>query len=186
MDQILGAATAGGPAPAGLSDHLQVAALVPSLAEQLRDGLRYPRVSALVMEAQRLRIEGDRYRRQLARVDEELELQRAKLRRLRSEWELLSEARSQLSDGATDVALQKYTEAWTGGRIPLTVTEWKLIGLTHERALDQSEAALAQWDGLVRVPLEALVASAGSGLKPDEIARLLQTLEMSALAAGVF
>jgi hypothetical protein len=186
VDQILAAATAGGPPSAGLSDHLQVAALVPSLAEQLREGFRYPRVSALVMEAQRLRIEGDRYRRQLGRVDEELELQRAKLRRLRSEWDLLSEATSQLNDGNTDVALQKYTEAWTGGRIPLTATEWKLIGLTHERALDQSEAALAQWDGLVRVPLEALVASAGSGLKPDEIARLLQTLEMSALAAGVF
>jgi hypothetical protein len=187
VEKVLATATAGAAAPpSSLDGDLQIAALLPTLAGQLRDGARYPRVSGLVMEAQRLRIEGDRYRRQLARVDEELELQRAKLRRLRLEWELLSETTSQLNAGKTEVALQKYTESWTSGRVPLTVAEWKLIGLTHDRALDQSEAALAQWEGLVRTPLEALVASTGSGLKSAEIARLLQTLELSALTLGVF
>ena len=186
VEKVLEAATSGEPPPEGLTSDLQIAAMVPSLAEQLRSGFRYPRVSALIMEAQRLRIEGERYSRQLARVDEELELQRARLRRLRLEWDLLSEATTYLRENNVEIALQKYTEAWTGGRIPLTAIDWKLIGLTHERALDQSESAVAQWDGLVRIPLEALVASASSGLKPAEIARLLQTLEMSALAAGVF
>jgi hypothetical protein len=186
VETTLEVATSGGPPPEDFPKQLQIAAMVPSLAEQLRSGFRYPRVSALVMEAQRLRLEGERYQRRLARADEELELQRTKLRRLRLEWDLLSEATVHLRDNHLEIALQKYTESWTGGRIPLTAIEWKLIGLTHERALDASESAIAQWDGLVRTPLEALVASAGSGLRPAEIARLLQTLEMSALAAGVF
>jgi hypothetical protein len=186
VEQTLGAATSGGPPPDDLPKHLQIAAMVPSLAEQLRSGFRYPRVSALVMEAQRLRLEGERYRRQLARTGEELELKRAKLQRLRLEWDLLAEGISQLRANNVEIALQKYTESWTGARIPLSAIEWNLIGLTHERALDESESAIAQWDGLVRTPLEALVASAGSGLKPAEIARLLQTLEISAFAAGVF
>lgn len=187
IEKVLAAATSGATEPPpGLADHLQIAAVLPSLANQMREGFRYPRVSALVMESQRLRIDGERYQKQLARVDEELALQRAKLRQLRAEWRSLSEATVQLREGSVENALQKYTEAWTGARIPLTATEWKLIGLTHDRALDQSEAALAQWDALVRTPLQALVTSAGSGLKPDEIARLLSVIEMGALTVGVF
>ncbi|HEY4640312.1 MAG TPA: hypothetical protein VII75_03135 [Thermoanaerobaculia bacterium] len=187
VDKLLAAATSGeAQPPAGTSDALQIAAALPSLANQLQQGFRYPRVSALVMESQRLRIEADRYRRQLARVDEELALLREKLRRLRDETRAVSAAKSEFDANHTDVALAKYTEAWTASRIPTTAVEWKLIGLAHDRALDQSEAALAQWDALVRTPLEVLVAAEGSGLKPDDIARLLHAIELGAIGVGVY
>ena len=187
IEKVLAAATSGATEPpAGTSDALQIAAVLPSLAAQLREGHDLPRVSALVMESQRLRIDADRYKRQLARVDEELALQRAKLLRLRDETRIISDAVSKLNDNATvDEALAKYAEAWTVSRIPMKEIEWKLIALAHDRALDQSEAALAQWEALVRTPLEAVVASAGSGLKPEDVARLLHAIELGALAAGV-
>jgi len=187
VDKILAAATSGATEPPpGTSDALQIVAVLPSLAAQLNEGFRYPRVSALVMESQRLRIEANRYQRQLARVDEELTLLRAKLVRLRLENSLLVDATSKLREGDVEGALARYAEAWTASRIPLKETEWKLIGLSHDRALDQSEAAIAQWEALVRTPLEALVASAGSGLTSDEIAGLLHAIELGALGVGVF
>jgi len=187
IDRILAAATSGATEPPpGVSDDLQIAAVLPSLAAQLNEGFRYPRVSALVMESQRLRIDADRYRRQLARVDEELALLREKLTRLTEETKVIGDAKGEFEQKRFDNALAKYTESWTASRIPLVATEWSLIGLAHDRALDQSEDALVQWEALVRTPLETLVAAAGSGLKPDEIAHLLHAIELGAIGVGVY
>lgn len=199
IDEVLGAATAGKTDLAKDVDaHLQIAAVLPTIAQQLREGKAAPRILTLVIESERLRVEANRHRQRLARVAEELDLSRLKLKRLRDERKILLEAQAALGDlgrctGTQEAckrhfekALQDYTDSWTLARIPATEIDWRLIDLAHVRTLDDSQAALAQWEGLVRAPLEAIVTSTARGLHPDDVARLVDAIQFGALAAGVY
>jgi hypothetical protein len=82
-------------------------------------------------------------------------------------------------------ALVYYANSWALGRVTADRIDYTLIGARHVAALDVSEVALAQWENLIGVPINGLVAYHASGLKPEDIAAFLQALGVIGIAAGV-
>jgi len=190
--------------PPGVDDDLQIASALPGIAAQLNAGLRFPRVSALLLQSEHLRLEAERLRTEMARVDQHIDVLRAQRSLIVTEVDSLSSAKASLTactapdltaetfaklpDGcrsALTAALIAYSKSWTLGRIPLTKLEWAAVQLQHERSLDQSASALAQWQNLIAVPLAALVRSYESGLKPEDIGRTLNALGLGWIGLGV-
>jgi|GEM_PF-4221083 len=204
IDLLLDAA-ATGKASDDADDAAAIAAILPAIAKDVTTATRYPQVSRLVLESERLRIDRDRAKQQLSRVAEEMRLLRMRRDILYQEWLALVKAQSNLAECKPDdfaggknlrnlrvecrdglsTAVLSYAAAWTLGRIPAEKVQWTLINLDYERALDASESALMQWNNLIAVPLDALVANYGSGIKPDAIGKAISGIELGAIALGV-
>jgi hypothetical protein len=210
IDKLLDAAKSGtDQVPPGVEDDLQIATVLPSILEELHQGFRYPRVSALVLESEHIRLERDRQKKVLERLDEETQLLETKRLLAIREQEVLAAAsgalRSLGKNGCTAAVLKTaaitklpdkcagpvanallgYSISWTVGRIPQQKIDWAQMNLDYSRSLDDSEAALAQWQNLIHVPLQALLRSYQGGLKPEQLGRLLNDLELGAIAVGV-
>jgi hypothetical protein len=211
VDKLLDAAQSGSSVvPPGVSDDLQIASVFPSIAEELHEGFHYPRVSALVLESEHIRLERDRQKKILERLDEKEQLVEAKLLLAIREQEILAAASGALKTldaaecssaaltehssvidtppkcaGPIVNALVNYSVSWAVGRIPAEKIEWAEMNLDYSRSLDDSEGALAQWQNLIHVPLQALVTSYEGGIKPDQIARLINDIELGVIAVGV-
>lgn len=216
VDRLLEAAANGADfVLPGLNDEVGIARLLPTLANELTGpAVQPPSVAKLAFESERLRIERDRLKRQLSRLDDEVVLLRTRRNLLFQERSLLDIAKADLVLGnapgddakrctATNIkaetlrdadtpcrrkiaqALLNYVNAWTLYRIPAQKTAWQLIGLEHERVLDGNEVALAQWNGLISPGLEVLVAHFGAGLKADSLGRFLGSAELAWIGLGV-
>lgn len=202
--------------PAGVDDSIQIAAMLPSIHNELVAGSTYPRVTSLVHELQRVGIERDGWQRQVLRHEQQVATLKRQRWALLEERDRLSDATVALKDSSTvcaeirdgaktrkledyetfaDVpdtcgerlrfALNAYADAWTLGRAPAALAEWELVHLDHERALDASESALRSWNSLLSVQLDALVASYATGATPEDIGRVVQAIELGAIAVAV-
>jgi hypothetical protein len=216
VDKVLEAAASGATTPPpDVDDAIQVASILPAIKADLDKALRFPRVSVLILESERLRLERDRMKNAASRIDERIALHSAKRDLLLREYDLLNRARdtlinnkeaddacaAQLAEKKTTLAklplmeaplacrgqiigaLVQYATAWTIGRAPAEAAEWRLINVDYESALDNSESALLQWNNLIAVPLDAIVANAGTGIRPDAVARLIGDAELAVAVA---
>lgn len=82
-------------------------------------------------------------------------------------------------------ALLSFSGAWTAGRVPLEQGEYLLVDQMELAALDESEAALAQTEGVVNAAMAQIVALHASGIKPEDIAALVQAISLPVIAARV-
>ena len=80
-------------------------------------------------------------------------------------------------------ALLAYANAWTLGHMPRNEIDYRINATRHSAVLDASENALAQWESLIKIPIDNLVAFHASGTKAQDIAALLNALGLGALAA---
>lgn len=180
--------------PADIQLALQVARTVPALALELRAARRFPRVGALVLESEHLRLEAEALVQRRARAEQHRALLAQKRDALIAELVYLGQARAALAriDAAhkrlplfeayrrteairrdTAEALLAYANAWTVGRVAQEEIDYRIIGLAHEAALGASAAALAQWENLIRVPLAQLVALHGAGITSEELSTII-------------
>lgn len=189
---------------------LAIARTVPAIALELRGGRRFPRVGALVLESEHLRLEAEALAARRARADKRRALLAQKRDALTTELRYLGQARAvlerldeptrrqplfdayrknELVRRAVAEALLAYANAWTVGRVAQEEIDYMLIGQAHEGALDASAAALAQWENLIRVPLAQLVALHSAGITSDDISRIIGHLitaaGLTAVAVGV-
>jgi hypothetical protein len=190
--------------PPGVDDDLQIASALPGIAAQLNAGLRFPRVSALILQSEHLRLEAERVRTEMLRIDQHIDLLRGQRSLMVAEVGSLSSAKVRLTKcSASDLtaetfaklpdecrnaftaALIAYANSWTLGRIPQTKLQWAVVQLQHDRSLDQSASALAQWQNLIGVPLAALVRSYETGLKTEDIGRTINALGLGWIGLGV-
>jgi hypothetical protein len=173
---------------------LQVARTVPALAVELRAARKFPRVGALVLESEHLRLMAEALVQRRARGQQQRALLGKKRDALVTELLYLGQVRTALaridepskrlplfeayrrSEAVrrdTAEALLAYANAWTVGRVAQEEIDYMLIGLAHDGALDASAAALAQWENLIRVPLAQLVALHGAGVTSEEISAIV-------------
>ena len=187
------------PAP-GDSEKIKLLASVTAIRAGL-DGATYPRVSDLILESERLRIELDRLRGLIALEEERKTLLDLQLTALSREIFALRRAADRVEtakpsgalaaeqDGSTQEAaadaLAYIGESWSIGRTPAEEIDFLIFGIDHRAALENSSAAFAQWSNLIGVPLSQLVAYHESGIKSEDLANLINTAGFSAIAAGV-
>lgn len=199
-----------GRLPPGIQLSIEVARTVPAIAVDLRGGRRVPRLGALVLASEHLRLQAETLRQRRDRADERRALVAQKRAAFTTELRYLAEARTIL--GRLDEptrrqplfdayrrneavrrsvadALLAYANAWTVGRVTQEEIDYILIGEAHEGALEASAAALAQWQNLIRVPLAQLVALHAAGATSDDIAQIIGQLitaaSLTAVAIGV-
>ncbi|HWN67648.1 MAG TPA: hypothetical protein VNM90_08405 [Haliangium sp.] len=173
---------------------LQIARTVPALAVEIRGAHKFPRVGALVLESEHLRLEAEALTQRRARAQQHRALLGKKRDAIIAELLYLGQARDALARvdepskrlplfeayrrsetvrRDTAEALLAYANAWTIGRVAQEEIDYMLIGLAHEAALDGSAVALAQWENLIRVPLAQLVALHGAGITSEEISTII-------------
>lgn len=165
------------------------------------DAATYPRVSDLLLESERLRIESQRLQGLIALEQERKTILDLKLAALLRELAALRHAHGRVSQAratkaiAEEVgttaeqavdALAYVAESWTGGRTPAEETDFLLAGIDHRAALENSSAAFSQWANLIGVPLSQLLAYHQSGIKSEDLANLISAAGLAAIAGGVY
>lgn len=87
------------------------------------------------------------------------------------------------------VALTTYLNIYTGPRRARNEIKYRLIDIDHVQALDISETALRLWEVAIKQPIIVLAAYHGSGMKREEIAKLiiegLKAAGLFTIAGGV-
>jgi hypothetical protein len=203
-----GAATDTPAAPAGTPLGRAIAASLPSINAFLSKG-QAPPVTALVLEAENLRLQSEGLKKRIAGADAQIALLMAERDAIRGEILWLSKAARSLDDlprarcvmtGDLTADLQSlsppcresalralifYANSWNLGRVMEDQIRYMRIAARHAAVLDASDTALAQWQNLIAVPVSQLVAYHGSGIKTEDIAALLQALGVASIAAGV-
>lgn len=187
-----------GEAPEEISPEVQLrlelARQVPAIAAELASARRFPRVGALVLESEHLRLRIQALKQRRERAGKRRALLGDRRDALLAELRYLGEAQNALDGidagakrlalfdayrqresirGEVADALLSYANAWTVGRLAQEEIDYKLIGLAHESALDGTAAALAQWENLIRVPLAQLVALHSAGVTSEDISRIV-------------
>lgn len=195
-------AVAGKKPEPGDSEKIKLLASLTAIRAAV-DGAAYPRVSDLILESERLRIELDRLRGLIALEEERKALLDHQLTALSREIVALSRAKARVisevkvprgvlalendainQELAAD-ALACIAESWSVGRTPAEEIDFLIFGIDHRVALENSSAAFAQWSNLIGVPLSQLVAYHESGIKPEDLANLINAAGLSAIAARV-
>ncbi len=161
------------------------------------DNIAYPRISDLIFESERLRIELERLHG-LVVMEEEREvlfrLQLAALSReitsLRFAEERVGKAKSAKTEAEkqalTIESIAYLAESWSNGRTSAEEIDFLIVGIDHRAALRNSTAAFEQWSNLIGVPLSQLVAYHESGIKSEDIANLITAAGFSAIAPGLY
>jgi hypothetical protein len=180
---------------------------------KLADALNQPTpapLTALILQAEHLRLEAAGIERHVQRAKERLELLGAKQASMVEEVLFLNAANKALADFSSAgrcrrqqavydtfvasapncrlllaQALTAYVNAVTFGMAEQEQIDFQLIAQGHQAALDESETALAQTDNLIRVPVAQLAKAYAGGLKPEELANLVNALGLGAIAARV-
>jgi hypothetical protein len=166
------------------------------------DGATYPRISDLLLESERLRIEIDRLHGLIALEEERKTLFDLQLTALGQEIKalyrvlqhiastkpsgVLAEEQSVKTQEAAVTSLMYLVESWSSGRTPAEVIDFLISGIDHRAALHNSSSAFAQWANLIGVPLSKLAAYHESGIKSSDLANLINAAGLSAIAGGVF
>lgn len=164
-------------------------------------GAEYPKVSDLLLESERLRIEIQRLQGLITLEQGRKTVLDLKLASLVRELGALRRAQDRVQeaggtkaiaeeDGTTAEkavdALAYLAESWTAGRSPAEETDFLLAGLDHRAALENSSAAFAQWGNLIGVPLSQLLAYHQSGIKSEDLANLINAAGLGAIAGGLY
>jgi len=82
-------------------------------------------------------------------------------------------------------ALLRYANSWTLGRFVQEEMDYRVIGLRHLAVIDQSEVAFAQWENVLSVPIGQLVEYHSGGIRPEDVANLINALGLGAIGYGV-
>ncbi|WP_110382101.1 hypothetical protein [Nitrosomonas ureae] len=81
------------------------------------------------------------------------------------------------------IAITRYLNTSIGPEQVIREIQYRLIDIEHAQALDASETALRLWEVAIKQPINVLAAYHGSGMKREELAKLI----IEALkAAGLF
>lgn len=147
------------------------------------DGIAYPKISDLILESERLRIELERLRAILDLEEERKTMLNLQLTYLRQEIALLNNAKK---DGSFVGSLAYLAESWSIGRTPAEEMDYLIVGIDHRIALRNSTAAFEQWSNLILVPLSQLVAYHESGIRSEDLANLISAAGFSAIAPGLY
>ena len=171
----------------------------------IRDEEKLP---ALLLEAERLRGELASAKARLAHAQYQRELLQERIGALREELKALINARkaavkarpcavgkssiyAALQDGqplckqALAETLLLYANSWSVGERRARAALVLLNGDLHGQAIDLSEAAVQQWDNMLAVPIDTILKRHASGVKPEELARLLVEIAGFAAVVGV-
>ncbi|KAB0331042.1 hypothetical protein LSO07_04595 [Janthinobacterium sp. PLB04] len=95
-----------------------------------------------------------------------------------------SGVKNRCSTHASSAALS-FAAAITAGRIPAEQSEYLIIDQVELAALDESEAALLQTEGVIKAAITQIVALNASGIKLEDLAALSQALSLPIIAARV-
>jgi hypothetical protein len=194
-------------APTGGPLARAIAASLPSIDAFLSKG-QAPPVTALVLEAENLRLQREGLKRRIAAADKQIALLFAERDAIREEVRWLTKASRSVAEVRTNCkptgdlaadlqsllpscrenglrALIFYANSWNLGRVVEDQVRYTRIAGRHASALDASDTALAQWQNLIAVPMSQLVAYHGSGIKPEDIVALMQALGVGGIAVGV-
>lgn len=200
-------APAGSP---GYGAELRMAATLSSIDQALTKA-KQPPVSALVIEAERLRLQGELLQRRLDQEITRIAIMELRLRLANRELERLDEATTSIATyrrrGECDQdltlldavrfnrnpacgeiaaqALLAYATAWNSGRIPAREAEAELIALRHEAVLDTSETAFGLWDQALGIPIARVLAHHEGGIRAEDLANLIHALGLGAIAVRV-
>lgn len=165
------------------------------------DQATYPKVSDLLLESERLRIDIQRLQGVIALEQERKTVLDLKLAALVRELAALRLAQGRVRQAGGTKAIAKevgvtaerafdalayVAESWTAGRTPAEETDFLLAGIDHRAALENSSAAFAQWANLIGVPLSQLLAYHQSGIKAEDLANLISAAGLTAIAGGVY
>ena len=183
--------------PSDAATPVKVAYSLGVLDREKGRALRYPQLTAMVLENERLRIQIVGLQQQAVNAQERLALMERQVESMFNEAQWLVQtnlAQDAISQDCTlDTihttmknkvecrelivrTLLNYTNSWSVGRIMHEEIESQLIGMRHEAALVNSEIALAHWNNLIGIPLGQLVALYESGIKPTELAHLINAI----------
>jgi hypothetical protein len=90
-------------------------------------------------------------------------------------------ARVQLRQSVAD-----YADSFSIDAAAAAEADYRLVSLEYEIALDRSEDAVRQWQTLIAVPIDRLIAYHGAGIKPAEVAAIVtQALGLGLIGVGV-
>jgi hypothetical protein len=148
------------------------------------DGIAYPKISDLILESERLRIELERLRAILDLEEERKTMLNLQLTYLSQEIALLNNAKK--TDVSFVESLACIAESWSIGRTPAEEMDYLMIGIDHRVALRNSTAAFEQWSNLILIPLSQLVAYHESGIRSEDLANLISAAGFSAIAPGLY
>ncbi|HEU5193325.1 MAG TPA: hypothetical protein VFW70_01205 [Methylomirabilota bacterium] len=73
-------------------------------------------------------------------------------------------------------AITEYSNSFSIDGVAAAEAEYRLVALEYETALDRSEDAVKEWQALIAVPIDRLIAYHASGIRPAEVAALLAHL----------
>jgi len=169
-----------------------------------------PPTAGIVLQAELYRQQVANSQARMRRVDERLEALRARHAALAVELQELQKARAHLANAASAKggcnqtvalyeslsagkgceihaggALLAFNNAWTLGRMPAELAEYRQIDVQEQIALDESEAGLMQTQTVLRASLDQIVKLNAAGIKPEEVAALWQALGITAIAVRV-
>lgn len=148
------------------------------------DGIAYPKISDLILESGRLRIELERLRGIVELEEERKAMLNLQLTYLSQEIKLLNNAKKR--ENSIVESLAYLAESWSIGRTPAEEIDYLIIGIDHRIALRNSTAAFEQWSNLILVPLSQLVAYHESGIRSEDLANLINAAGFSAIAPGLY
>ncbi len=79
-----------------------------------------------------------------------------------------------------------YADSFSIEAATVAEAEYRLLSLQYDIALDRSEDAVQQWQSLIAVPIDRLIAYHGAGVKPAEVAAIVtQAIGLAAIGVGV-
>lgn len=189
-------AVAGQTPPPEDSEKIKILESITAIRKGI-GGIAYPRISDLILESERLRIELERLRGLIALEEERKIMLNLQLTALGREINSLRYAEQRVKSAKaakTKAEMQALTiesfaylaESWSNGRTSAEEIDFLIAGIDHRAALKNSAAALAQWSNLIGVPLSQLVAYHESGIRSEDLANLISAAGFSAIAPGLY
>lgn len=189
-------AVAGQTPPAGDSEKIKILESITAIRKGI-DGIAYPRISDLILESERLRIELERLRGLMALEEERRIILNLQLTAFSREINSLRYAKKRIEyakAAKTEAEMKALTvesfiylaESWSNGRTSAEEIDFLIAGIDHRAALRNSTTAFEQWSNLIGVPLSQLVAYHESGIRSEDLANLISAAGFSAIAPGLY
>lgn len=176
-------AVAGQAPSSGDSEKIKILESITAIRKGI-DGIAYPKISDLILESGRLRIELERLRSIVELEEERKTMFNLQLTYLRQEINLLNNAKKR--ENSIAESLSYLAESWSIGRTPAEEIDYLIIGIDHRAALRNSTAAFEQWSNLILIPFSQLVAYHESGIRSEDLANLISAAGFSAIAPGLY
>lgn len=169
--------------------------------------------SDLMLQAELYRLQADAAQRRVTKANERVTLLHKKRGAMQDEILFLNEARRSM-DAAKCItpvapstqarslmaaymgkdpdckisvakALIAYSNALTLGRLEQELADYQIIAQDEDIVIDDAENALAQHESVMRIAVQQLAKYYASGIRPEEIANLVQAFGLGAIALNV-